>query len=110
MSKTTSVRPNQPPIQKTVKWPRHDAIHSPPYTAKVRNAWNYTFTPPHIFKAWCLTECRDYCQQNYELEAKQEGFNSWNPGWNFALDQQGSGSHPVSYPTVLFLSLSYPIG
>jgi hypothetical protein len=37
-------------------WHGHDAIHSPPYIAKVRNAWTYTFTPSHTFEAQCLTE------------------------------------------------------
>jgi hypothetical protein len=28
--------------------PEHEAHHSPPTTADVKNAWNYTFTPPYI--------------------------------------------------------------
>jgi len=26
---------------------------------KARNAWSYTFTPSHIFKAWFLNKCRE---------------------------------------------------
>jgi hypothetical protein len=26
---------------------------------QVRNAWSYTFTPSHIFKAWFLNKCRE---------------------------------------------------
>jgi hypothetical protein len=29
-----------------------EADHSPPSSAKVKNAWNYTSTPPHTF-SWC---------------------------------------------------------
>jgi hypothetical protein len=29
-----------------VKRPRHEANHSPPSSAEIKNAWNYTSTPP----------------------------------------------------------------
>jgi hypothetical protein len=29
-----------------VEWPGHEADHSPPSSAKVKNAWSYTSTPP----------------------------------------------------------------
>jgi hypothetical protein len=32
----------------------HDAAHSPPCSAEVKNAWSYTFTPPYVFTAWFL--------------------------------------------------------
>jgi hypothetical protein len=45
--------PTQPPIQwvsralsKGVKRPVHEADHSPPSSAKVKNAWSYISTPP----------------------------------------------------------------
>jgi hypothetical protein len=45
--------PTQPPIQWVlgslslgVKWPGHEADHSPPSTAEVKNAWSYTSIPP----------------------------------------------------------------
>ena len=34
-----------------IKWPRHEAAHSPPSSAKVRSAWSYTSTPPCAFMA-----------------------------------------------------------
>jgi len=34
-----------------VKQPGHEADHSPPSSAKVKNAWNYTSTPQYIFMA-----------------------------------------------------------
>jgi hypothetical protein len=47
-----AVGPTQPPIQWVpealslgVKWPGHEADHSPPSSAKVKIAWNYTSTP-----------------------------------------------------------------
>jgi len=34
-----------------VKWPGHEANHSPPTTAKVKKAWNNTFTSLYFFMA-----------------------------------------------------------
>jgi hypothetical protein len=49
----TALGPTQPPIQwvpgapsVSIKWPGHAADHSPPSSAKVKNAWGYTSTPP----------------------------------------------------------------
>jgi hypothetical protein len=33
-----------------------EADHSPPSSAKVKNAWSYNSTPPFIFKARCLSK------------------------------------------------------
>jgi hypothetical protein len=51
----------QPPIQWVpgdvyleVKWPGHEADHSPPTSAKVKNGGAYTSTTPYIFRAYCL--------------------------------------------------------
>jgi hypothetical protein len=30
----------------SIKWWGHEADHSPPFSAEVRNAWSYTSTPP----------------------------------------------------------------
>jgi len=45
--------PTQPPIQWVAgtlslgaKHPVHEADHSPPSNAKVRDAWSYMYTPP----------------------------------------------------------------
>jgi hypothetical protein len=61
-----AVGPTQPPIQLVpgalslgVMHPGHEADHSLPYSAKVRNAWSYTSTPQYIFTAWCLFKHRD---------------------------------------------------
>jgi hypothetical protein len=32
-----------------MKRQRHEADHLPPFTAKVKNEWSYTSTPPHDF-------------------------------------------------------------
>jgi len=29
-----------------VKWPGHEADHSPPSSAKVKEGWSYSTTPP----------------------------------------------------------------
>jgi hypothetical protein len=31
-----------------------EADHSLPYSAEVKNAWSYTYTPPYAIMAWCL--------------------------------------------------------
>jgi hypothetical protein len=36
------------------KQPRHEADHSPPSSAEVKNAWSYTSTPSILFMAWYL--------------------------------------------------------
>jgi len=42
-----------------LKWPGHEADHSPLSGAEVNNVWSYTFTPPYVFIAWCLVKHRD---------------------------------------------------
>jgi hypothetical protein len=51
--------PTQPPIQWVpealslgVKQPGHEADHSFPSSAEVKNVWSYTSTPQYAFKAW----------------------------------------------------------
>jgi hypothetical protein len=62
----TALRPTQPPIQWVqgdhslgVKRPRREADHSPPSSARIKNAWNYTSTAQYFFMAWCLVKYRD---------------------------------------------------
>jgi hypothetical protein len=45
-------------LSQGVKWLGNEADHSPPSSAKVKNAWSYTSTPPYIFMAWCLVKYR----------------------------------------------------
>jgi hypothetical protein len=42
-----------------VKRPGHEIDHSPPSSAEVKNARNYTSTPQYVFMAWCLVKHRD---------------------------------------------------
>jgi len=42
-----------------VKWPGHEANHSPPTTAKVKKAWSNTFISPYIFTARLFINPRD---------------------------------------------------
>jgi hypothetical protein len=49
----TALGPTQPPIQGVpgapsvgVKWPECEADHSPTSSAKIKNEWSYTSTPP----------------------------------------------------------------
>jgi hypothetical protein len=62
----TALGPTQPPIQWVpgllslgVKQLRHEADHSPPSSAKVKNAWSYTSTSPICLHGWCLVKHRD---------------------------------------------------
>jgi len=42
-----------------VKCPGRKADHSPPSSAKVKNAWDYTFTLLYVFMVWYLVKHRD---------------------------------------------------
>jgi hypothetical protein len=42
-----------------VKWLGHEAVHSPPFIAKVKNAHSCTSIPPYFFIVWCLVKHRD---------------------------------------------------
>jgi len=49
------LEPSQPPIQwvtgdlfQGIKWQVWEADHSPPSSAKVKNAWSYASTPIHL--------------------------------------------------------------
>jgi hypothetical protein len=46
-------------IRSGTKRPGREADHSPVSIAEVKNAWNYTSTTSHIFKARCLIKHRD---------------------------------------------------
>jgi hypothetical protein len=35
-----------------VKQLGHEADHSPPFSAKVKNVWIYISTPPYVLMAW----------------------------------------------------------
>jgi hypothetical protein len=41
-------------IAQGIKLPGREADHSPPFSAEVKNEWNYTSTPQYVFMAWCL--------------------------------------------------------
>jgi len=45
-------------VSPRVKWPGHEADHSPPSCAMVKNTWSYTSTPPYVFMARCLIKQR----------------------------------------------------
>jgi hypothetical protein len=58
----TALEPTQPPIQWVpgalslrVKWQRREADHSPPSSAKVKNVWSYTSTPPICLHGFVLS-------------------------------------------------------
>jgi hypothetical protein len=42
-----------------VKWPGHEADHSPPSSAEIKNAWRYTSTLQYVSMAWGLVKHRD---------------------------------------------------
>jgi len=45
-------------LSQEVKWLGHEADHSPPSSAKVKDVMNYTSIPPYVFMAWCLVKYR----------------------------------------------------
>jgi hypothetical protein len=54
--------PNQPSIQQVLGALSlgHQADHSPPSSAKVKNVWSYTSTPPTSIMACCLIKYRNH--------------------------------------------------
>jgi len=61
----TAFRPalehTQPPIQQVLgdtspraKEPGREGDNSPPSSTQIKNAWEYSSTPPYVFKAWYL--------------------------------------------------------
>jgi len=44
--------PTQPPIQFVQRWPRREADNLLPSSAKVKNEWMHTSTPPRLFTVW----------------------------------------------------------
>jgi hypothetical protein len=44
-----------------VKLSEHEADHSLLSGGEIKNVWNYTNTPTHVFMAWCLTKHKDRC-------------------------------------------------
>jgi hypothetical protein len=42
-----------------VNRPGRETDHSPPSSAKFKNAWSYTSTPHYVFMTWCLVKLRD---------------------------------------------------
>lgn len=41
-----------------VKRPEREINHSPQFSAKLKNAWSYTSTPPYVLMARCLIETK----------------------------------------------------
>jgi hypothetical protein len=67
---TTASRTALGPTQLPIKWvpgalslginrPGHEANHSLPSSAEVKNSWSYTSTPQYVFIAWFLVKHRD---------------------------------------------------
>jgi hypothetical protein len=48
-----------------VKRPGHEADHSPPSSADVKNAWSYTSTPQYVFMSWYLVKHKDNFTLHY---------------------------------------------
>jgi hypothetical protein len=42
-----------------VNRPGREAGYSVPSSAKIKNSWSYTSTPPYVFMAWCLVNHED---------------------------------------------------
>jgi len=42
-----------------IKWPGHEADHSPTSSTEVKNAWSYTSIRPYIFMVWYLYKLAD---------------------------------------------------
>jgi hypothetical protein len=62
-----------------VKGYGHEAGHSPPSSAKFKNAWSYTSIPPYVFTAWCLVKHRIRLHGVY-LVKPRDNFTSYTNG------------------------------
>ena len=47
-----------------IKWPTHEAGHSPPSSAMVKNEWSYTLTLHYAFKGHTWTTFLPYIKKN----------------------------------------------
>jgi hypothetical protein len=45
-------------LSSVVKWPGLESDHLPS-SADVKNTWNYTSPPTHVYMAWCLIKLKD---------------------------------------------------
>jgi hypothetical protein len=56
--------------------------HSPPTSAEVKNAWNYTSTPQYVFMVWCLVKHRDFTFFTFRMNVNWNWRerNRWRPG------------------------------
>jgi hypothetical protein len=61
----TALGSTQPPIQWVpgalslgVKWPGHEANHSPPSSSEAKNEWRSTSTPQYAVLAWCSAKAQ----------------------------------------------------
>jgi len=72
--------PTQPPNQWVldVKWMGHEADHSPPSNAKVKNARSHTCTYQYILMMWCLVKHGDSFTLPYlAMVHSAETFATW---------------------------------
>jgi hypothetical protein len=65
ITSTPALGPTQPPVQWVtgalslgIKWPGHEAEHTLPSSAEVKNVWSCISTPPYVFLAWWLVKQR----------------------------------------------------
>jgi hypothetical protein len=78
----TALGPTQPPIQWVlgalslgVKRSGREAEHSPPSSAKIKNAWSYTSALQYVFMVWYLVKHRD--NFTFTLIILSEQYVSW---------------------------------
>jgi hypothetical protein len=81
--------PTQPPIRWVpvalslgVKWLGREADHSPPSSAEVKNAWNYTSLPQYAFLTWFSVKKAQgqlYLTFTFSLLGSTAQFRPWPP-------------------------------
>jgi hypothetical protein len=54
-----------------VNRPGREADHSPSSSDEVKNAWNYTFTPPYVFVSWCLVKYKMSSWRDIQLSTEK---------------------------------------
>jgi hypothetical protein len=92
-----ALRLTQPPIQwepgpfsPGVKWLGRETDRSPSSSAKVKNAWRYTSTFPHVFMAWYFVNAQELyltfaCQSHFFKRHLQSFADLWPTLMGFSI-------------------------
>jgi hypothetical protein len=90
-----------------VKQPWHEADHSPPSSAEIKNVWSISPLPQYVFMVWCLVKHRDnftfyLCSELKDTDMNLQRYNKIN-----SKIKRNFGTH-ISMETKLCLHSNIP--